>query len=152
MFICAPFCLRQHLNVELGSEPWDRHVQAHPRVCMILISSTQTPILILAIRSAALNDKVVSKCLWRASCCLFGFSVACLGDIPDDRVFEHRFACTELHPGLCAFADAAVYDDVLELVGSLKACLDRSMLHRYLKFFNPEAVDISPYTCPHKFW
>ena len=55
------------------------------------------------------------------------------GDVPDSRKFEHRMACWEYHPGLCAARDSLVYDDALLLARSLERCLGKHMLYRWFK-------------------
>ena len=69
-----------------------------------------------------------------ARCALEFVSLA----IPDGRTYEHRFSCGEVHPGLCARRDAAIYDDALSLAKSIEACLGQPHLHRLLKFFDPD--------------
>lgn len=49
----------------------------------------------------------------------------------DDVVYVHRHPCVELHPGLCATRDRAIYDDALKLAKNLETTLDKRFLHRY---------------------
>ncbi len=52
--------------------------------------------------------------------------------IPEDQRFEHRFSCSELHPGVCAHSDAAVYSDCLVLARSLERCLSQDIVGSFL--------------------
>eukprot|EP00973_Karenia_brevis_P075166 10441589-Karenia_brevis.AAC.1 len=65
-------------------------------------------------------------------------------DIPDSRVFEHRLTCQELHPGLCATAHAAIYEDALALAKSLENVLDGDHLHKFIEVFHPGDEDAEP--------
>jgi hypothetical protein len=63
-------------------------------------------------------------------------------DIPDSRVYEHRFSCTEMHYGVCATRDNAIYRDTLALAGSIERCLGQALVGKILRFYarpdNPE--------------
>lgn len=66
------------------------------------------------------------------------------GDIAESTRFTYRFACGELHPGLCAHDDAAVYQNALVLAKSLEACLSAALLHSFLKIVDPAAEGKGP--------
>ena len=55
------------------------------------------------------------------------------GDVPDSRKYQHRMACWEFHPGLCATMDSSIYDQSLLLARSFERCLGKHMLYRYFK-------------------
>ena len=54
------------------------------------------------------------------------------------RVYSHRHSCSEAHPGLCAFHDAAVYPNALKRAKSRERCLDRSFSHRFCCIADPD--------------
>eukprot|EP00959_Pyramimonas_sp_CCMP1952_P064157 1340229-Pyramimonas_sp.AAC.1 len=62
-------------------------------------------------------------------------------DIPDERVYHHRHSCSELHPGLCARDDGAVYSDTLLFAKSMEACLHSGSGNLY-KFLGLEIVGV----------
>jgi hypothetical protein len=62
-------------------------------------------------------------------------------DVPEEKVFRHRFSCHEAHPGLCAWADAAIYTDSLQIAKNLEAALDESFNHRFIAVFCPDSQD-----------
>ena len=57
--------------------------------------------------------------------------------IPDDRTFQQRLSCSQLHAGLCATRDRLVYAQALDLARSLEACLSRKLLHSFVKLVQP---------------
>jgi hypothetical protein len=66
---------------------------------------------------------------------------ACLNDlivredteaIPEARQYRHRFSCSELHPGLCAAADADVYHDSKLLAKSFERFMTESLVSSYI--------------------
>ncbi len=66
-------------------------------------------------------------------------------DIPDSRVFEHRFSCSQLHFGLCATRDNLIYSDALALAGSVERCLGKALQGKVIGFYaNPEDTEDSP--------
>lgn len=62
-------------------------------------------------------------------------------DVPEEKVFRHRFCCHEVHPGLCASADAAIYTNSLQIAKNLEAALDESFNHRFIEVFCPDWQD-----------
>ena len=60
------------------------------------------------------------------------------GDVPDARTYQHRHSCSELHFGLCAHADSAIYSDALAFAKSLESFFAADMLHKYFCCYNPE--------------
>ena len=66
-------------------------------------------------------------------------------DITDDTRYAHRFCCSEAHRGLCATADAAVYNDAVKLARNLERALDESYVHRFLAIiWQPECPAGAP--------
>ena len=61
--------------------------------------------------------------------------------IPDDKVYVHRLPCTELHPGLCASRDHAIYGKAILLAKNLETALDKSWLHKFFALVSPDGQD-----------
>jgi hypothetical protein len=51
--------------------------------------------------------------------------------IAPDKVYTHRHACTELHPGLCAFRDMDIYRNALLLDKNLEIALTEKYKHSF---------------------
>ena len=62
-------------------------------------------------------------------------------DIPADRTFLCRASCSELHPGLCASRDHAIYHECIAFAKNLESFLSREMLHTFIKLEDQSAVD-----------
>ena len=53
------------------------------------------------------------------------------GHVPDDKVYSHRFSCSELHYGLCCTHHAHVYRAARKLQQSLERCLSSDLVHHF---------------------
>ena len=62
------------------------------------------------------------------------------GEVPIDAVYEYRYCCSELHVGLCATHDAAIYNDARNLARNIERCLGADQLHSYFSFEIPGDV------------
>ncbi len=61
--------------------------------------------------------------------------------MPDTEAIPHRFSCSERHPGLCWFDDAAIYDAVLRFEKNLVKLLKSvHMKQGLLRFASPEVA------------
>ena len=65
------------------------------------------------------------------------------GDIPDDRRYEIRPSCQELHPGICAWTDRDIYEIALRLARNFEVYFDKDKLHKFACLSDPRHDAIS---------
>ena len=58
-------------------------------------------------------------------------------DIPDSRRYSIRLSCSEMHPGICAWADRAIYWDALKLARNFEVCFGQEKLHKFARLSDP---------------
>ena len=76
----------------------------------------------VASKSAAARRKSASQLL-----------VCDQGDVPDERKYEMRLSCEELHPGICAWADRDIYTNALRLARNFEVYFDNDRLHKFAR-------------------
>ena len=55
------------------------------------------------------------------------------GDAPDERKYEMRLSCQELHPGICAWVDRDIYTNALRLARNFEVYFDNDKLHKFAR-------------------
>ena len=58
-------------------------------------------------------------------------------DIPDSRRYSIRRSCSEMHPGICAWADRDIYWSALKLARNFEVCFGQEKLHRFAQLSDP---------------
>lgn len=66
--------------------------------------------------------------------------------IDEAEVFAHRFACGQLHPGLCRTKHQPVYAQCLQLAGVLERFFSKDELHGFFQIF---AADVAEHRRKH---
>lgn len=87
------------------------------------------------------NDGVAAKAARLRKANMGSLVVQDRQDIPADRTFVCRTSCSELHPGLCASRDNAIYHQALAFAKNLESFLSREVLHTFIKVEDNSAVD-----------
>ena len=59
------------------------------------------------------------------------------GDVPDERKYEIRLSCQELHPGICAWVDRDIYASALKLAHNFEVYFDNDKLHKFACISDP---------------
>ena len=59
------------------------------------------------------------------------------GDVPDERKYEMRLSCQELHPGICAWVDRDIYTSALRLARNFEVYFDDDKLHKFVRISDP---------------
>ena len=80
----------------------------------------------MARKAVAARRKVVSQLL-----------VCDQGDVPDERKYEIRLSCQELHPGICAWVDRDIYASALKLAHNFEVYFDNDKLHKFACISDP---------------
>ena len=69
-------------------------------------------------------------------------------DIPAEREFTLTQSCQEVHPGVCAHIDRALYEPILSLTKSLEAALPPHYEGTYTRVFDQLAEALSGFPFP----
>ena len=71
-------------------------------------------------------------------------------DIPDSRRYSIRRSCSEMHPGICAWADRDIYWSALKLARNFEVCFGQEKLHRFAQLSDPSKdAPVSQAEMPH---
>ena len=71
-------------------------------------------------------------------------------DIPDSRRYTIRRSCSEMHPGICAWADHDIYWRALKLARNFEVCFGQEKLHRFAQLSDPSKdAPVSQAEMPH---